>query len=99
MKLLHQTRRPGRSCTEQREGRLVITLQFVNASAEVRDALVKRLVVSDDSLAESCAIALGVDNMLAMAAHFEALGERLHAARTLWALALTGTHGHRTEQR
>ena len=55
--------------------------------------------MSDDSLAESCALALGVDNMLATSAHFEALGERLNAALTLRAISLTGVHGHLTRMR
>ena len=72
---------------------------FDNATLEVVNELTRRLVARDDSLAESCAIALGEGEMCNKSAFFEAQGETLNAALTLWALSLTGAHGHLTRER
>merc|ERR550514_2162107 len=60
-----------------------------DGSDEDHDAMVARLVASDPSLAEACAVALGEERMRAKAARAEAAeGQSLLAARLLLALEL-----------
>ena len=58
------------------------------------DLLVGRLFAGDVSLAESCAIAVGGDGMIAKSTNFEGIGMHLNAAFTLRVITLSAVHRH-----